>query len=153
MLRPLLCQSIRVLGALALLAALAACDQKPTPTAQAQAPAASAAAVASTTAPAPLTPATATIPPPDVGKLETVKVTADGYGGSASEAVAEAMSMAIMQVNGAAVDMATIRARLGIDVTTNQTSASMRAEGFAEAVRTRSGGVVQNFRIVNMDEP
>ena len=156
MLRPLLCQSIRMLGALALLAALAACDQKPAPTTQAPAakvPAASAAAVAGTTAPAPLTPATATIPPPDVGKLETVKVTADGYGGSASEAVAEAMSMAIMQVNGAAVDMATIRARLGIDVTTNQTSASMRAEGFAEAVRTRSGGVVQNFRIVNMDEP
>jgi len=146
--------SIRTFGLAALLAALAACDQKPAPTAQtpvAQAPAASA-APASTT-PAPLTPATATIPPPDVGKLETVKVTADGYGTSASEAVAEAMSMAILQVNGAAVDLATVKARLGIDVTTNQTAASMRAEGFAEAVRTRSGGVVQNFRVVTMDEP
>ncbi len=149
-------QSIRMLGVVALLAALAACDQKPAATAQApaaQAPAASAAAVAAANAPTPLTPATATIPPPDVGKLETVKVTADGYGTSASEAVAEAMRMAILQVNGASVDMATINAKLGIDVTTNQTSASMRAEGFAEAVRTRSGGVVQNFRIVNMDEP
>ena len=139
------------------LAVLAACDQKPAATAAAPgtpAPAASAApAAVATTAPAPLTPATATIPPPDVGKLETVKVTADGYGGSASEAVAEAMRMAILQVNGAAVDMATVNAKLGIDVTTNQSAQSMRAEGFADAVRTRSGGVVQNFRIVNMDEP
>jgi len=154
-------QSIRMTGLTALLAGalavLAACDQKPSATAAAPATpslAASAApAAVATTAPAPLTPATATIPPPDVGKLETVKVTADGYGGSASEAVAEAMRMAILQVNGAAVDMATVNAKLGIDVTTNQTSQSMRAEGFADAVRTRSGGVVQNFRIVNMDEP
>jgi curli biogenesis system outer membrane secretion channel CsgG len=150
-------RSIRMLG-WALLAALAACDQKPAGTAAstASAPAVSvapAASVAATNAPTPLTPATATIPPPDVGKLETVKVTADGYGASASEAVAEAMRMAILQVNGASVDMATVNAKLGIDVTTNQTTSSMRAEGFADAVRTRSGGVVQNFRIVNMDEP
>ena len=147
--------SIRMFGLAASLAALAACDQKPASTAaQAPAaPAASAAPAAGGTAPAPLTPATATIPPPDVGKLETVKVTADGYGVSASEAVAEAMRMAILQVNGAAVDMATVNAKLGIDVTTNQSASSMRAEGFADAVRTRSGGVVQNFRIVAMDEP
>ena len=150
-------RSIHLFGLTALLVALTACDQKPAAPsapapAAATAPAASAAVAAAAT-PAPLTPATATIPPPDVGKLETVKVTADGYGASASEAVAEAMSMAILQVNGASVDMATIKAKLGIDVTTNQTSASMRAEGFADAVRTRSGGVVQNFRVVNMDEP
>ena len=145
--------SIRTMGLTALLlAALAACDQKPATT-TAQAPVAAPAASAAPAAPAPLTPATATIPPPDVGKLETVKVTADGYGSSASDAVAEAMRMAILQVNGAAVDMATVNAKLGIDVTTNQTAQSMRAEGFADAVRTRSGGVVQNFRIVNMDEP
>jgi curli biogenesis system outer membrane secretion channel CsgG len=144
-------QTIRVFGVAALLAALTACDQKPTaPAPVAQAPAASAVVA---TAPAPLTPATATIPPPDVGKLETVKVTADGYGLSAPEAVAEAMRMAILQVNGASIDMATVNAKLGIDVTTNQSAAAMRAEGFAEAVRTRSGGVVQNFRIVAMDEP
>ena len=149
----MLLRQSKILGVAALLAVLAACDQKPATTAPAaQAPAASVAPTA-TAAPAPLTPATATIPPPDVGKLETVKVTADGYGTSASEAVAEAMSMAILQVNGAAVDMATIKARLGVDVTTNQTVSSMRAEGFAEAVRTRSGGVVQNFRVVAMDEP
>ena len=141
-------------GLAVLLAALAACDQKPAaPTAAVPVVQANAASAAATASPAPLTPATATIPPPDVGKLETVKVTADGYGASASEAVAEAMRMAILQVNGAAVDMATVNAKLGIDVTTNQTTASMRADGFAEAVRTRSGGVVQNFRVVNMDEP
>lgn len=147
-------QSIRTGAMAALFAVLAACDQKPAataPAAPASAPSAAPAAVSN--APTPLTPATATIPPPDVGKLETVKVAADGYGTSASEAVAEAMRMAILQVNGAAVDIATVNAKLGIDVTSNQTAASMRAEGFAEAVRTRSGGVVQNFRIVAMDEP
>jgi len=140
-------------------ALLAACDQKqPAATAQ-QAPAASAAAVAaaavaaSSAAPTPLTPATATIPPPDVGKLAVEKVTADGYGASASDAVAEALRLAILQVNGASIDMVTINTKLGIDVTLNQSAASLRAEGFREAVRQRSGGVVQNFRIVNMDEP
>ena len=89
------------------LSSLTACDRKPAaPPAIAQAPAASATAVAPTS-PAPLTPATATIPPPDVGRLETVKVTVDGYGASASDAVAEAMRLAILQVNGAAVDLPT----------------------------------------------
>lgn len=151
---------MRILTLAGLLAGLAACDQKPPAAVSAAAPAAApvvaatdAASAANASAPAPLTPATATIPPPDVGKLETVKVTADGYGASAPDAVAEAMRMAILQVNGATVDLATINAKLGIDVTTSQTAASMRAEGFADAVRTRSGGVVQNFRIVAMDEP
>lgn len=154
----------RALMLAGLLAGLAACDQKPPAAASAAAPAAPPAAATATadaasapaatsTAAAPLTPATATIPPPDVGKLETVKVTADGYGASAPDAVAEAMRMAILQVNGAVVDMATVNAKLGIDVTLNQTAATMRASAFADAVRTRSGGVVQNFRIVAMDEP
>jgi len=151
--------AVHALSLAGLLAGLAACDQKPPAAASAAAvppaqPAASTeATAANANAPAPLTPATATIPPPDVGRLETVKVSADGYGTSAPDAVAEAMRMAILQVNGAVVDMATVNAKLGIDVTLNQTAATMRADAFADAVRTRSGGVVQNFRIVAMDEP
>ena len=151
------CRSIRSCGwaaaVVAALAGLSACNRK------VEAPPVPAIAAASTPPPAaingptPLTPATATIPPPDVGKLETVKVAADGYGFSAAQAVAEAMRLAILQVNGATVDLATVNAKLGIDVTTDQTATSMRADGFAEAVRSRSGGVVQNFRIVHMDEP
>jgi curli biogenesis system outer membrane secretion channel CsgG/predicted small lipoprotein YifL len=143
--------SLRTLGVALLVAALAACGKK----SDAPTPAAALTAVpAAPTAPAvPTASAVATPPVPDVGKLETVKVSADGYGSSASEAVAEAMQLAILQVNGASVDMTTVKARFGLDVTMNQTWASMRAEAFADAVRTRSGGVIQNFRIVNMDEP
>src|SRR4051812_41707476 len=46
-------------------------------------------------------PASAAAPMPDVGKLETVSVKADGFGTTASEATAEAMKLAILQVNGA----------------------------------------------------
>ncbi|MBI3368646.1 MAG: hypothetical protein HY021_09470 [Burkholderiales bacterium] len=132
-------------GVLAALAVVG-CDKK------AEAPAMQAAA-SGPAGPTPLTPGTATIPPPDVGKLATEKVTANGYGSSASEAVAEAMRLAILQVNGASVDVATVNAKLGIDVTLNQTSASMRADVFGDAVRQRSGGVVQNFRVTELSEP
>jgi hypothetical protein len=130
----------RIRTALALLAlclAAAGCDRKAPQAAAtlpaggdavAQAPAAAPATAPSTAqTPAPLTPETATIPPPDVGKLETVKVTADGFGASASEAVAEALRLAILQVNGATVDVDTVNARLGIDATFNQTPVSLRA--------------------------
>jgi len=144
---------------LAVCLAGAGCDRK-APQAVATPPAsgdvvaqAPAAAPSPAPTPAPLTPETATIPPPDVGKLETVKVTADGFGASASEAVAEALRLAILQVNGATVDVDTVNARLGIDATFNQTPVSLRASAFAEAVFQKSGGVVQNFRMLELSEP
>ena len=156
-------RSIRtmVLGALALVAA--GCDQKPAasptppvvaPAALVRAPAASG-PMATTTGDATAAPAAPAPPMPalDVGKLDTVQVSADGFGATASEAVGEAIRLAILQVNGAAVQATTVAARLSVDVATPQSVASLRAEGFAEAVRTRSGGVVQNFRIVAMSEP
>ena len=149
--------TIRILVATSVAALLVACDPKPastaqTPAASAGSAVATATSITTTTAAAPAPPS-ATLPPLDVGKLELVKVSAEGSGQSAPEAVGEAMRMAILQVNGAAIDMRTVNARLGIDVTSSQSTASMRAEGFADAVRTRSGGVIQDFRIVGMDEP
>ena len=152
-------RSIRtmVLAALAVLAA--GCDQKPVaaPPPPAAAPVAVARAPLANTAPAP---AVAEAPPPaptmpalDVGKLDTVKVVSDGFGATASDAVGEAIRLAILQVNGVAMEATTISAKLGVDVVSGQSAASLRAEGFAEAVRTRSGGVIQNFRIVAMSEP
>lgn len=139
---------IRQVAVLAAALVLAACDRgKPAE------PVAAAPAAAGTAAPAPLTPETATIPPPDVGKLETVKVTANGSGASAAEAVAEALRLAILQVNGASVDIDTVNAKLGIDATLNQTPVSLRASAFADVVQQKSGGVVQNFRIVELSEP
>ena len=146
---------------LAALAALASgCDQKPAspPAATApvaRAPAASASpppATAGETALAPAAP-TSTMPALDVGKLDTVKVVSDGFGATAADAVGEAIRLSILQVNGAAVEATTVSVRLGVDVVAGQSAASLRAEGFADAVRTRSGGVVQNFRIVALSEP
>lgn len=126
-------------------AALAACDRQPS----ASSAAATAAAVAASAA----VPVAATPPVPDVGKLAIESVTATGHGATASDAVGEALRLAVLQVNGASIDSVSVNTRWGVDMTLNQSSASMRAEGFREAVRQRSGGVVQNFRIVSLDEP
>lgn len=144
---PALARAMTVAG---VLSTLGACDQKPVTT-----PAVVSAAAASASAVGVAVPAasTATLPMPDVGKLEMVKITADGSGASASDAVGEAMRLAILQVNGASIDMASVNSKLGIDVTLNQSAASLRAVGFSDSVRQRSGGVIQNFRIVDLSEP
>lgn len=92
-------------------------------------------------------------PVPDVGKLSHVQTTATGYGTSPGEAVADAMKLAILQVNGAAVQSASVSVKYGLDVSLNQDSASLRGNAFAEAVTQRSGGVIQNFKLVEMKEP
>jgi hypothetical protein len=92
-------------------------------------------------------------PVPDAGKLDFVKVTARGFGTSASEAVSEAMKLAILQVNGASVRASTVSVSYGLDATNGQDSVSMRAGAFADAVRTHSGGSIRNFRILRLEEP
>lgn len=92
-------------------------------------------------------------PIPDVGKLGTETTTAQGFGASAGEAVAEAMKLALLQVNGAAVQSSTVTAKYGLDVTLNQDSASLRAKEFAEVIATRSGGVIQNLKVLELKEP
>src|SRR5258707_14247223 len=47
----------------------------------------------------------AAAPIPDVGRIETVPVRADGRGSFPAEAVDEAIKDAIMQVNGKAIDL------------------------------------------------
>ena len=92
-------------------------------------------------------------PVPDVGKLSNVLATAQGFGATPGEAVAEAMKLAILQVNGAAIESASVNVKYGLDVSLNRSSASLRANEFAEAVTQRSGGVIQNFKLVEMQEP
>jgi hypothetical protein len=72
---------------------------------------------------------------PDVGKLESVSTTATGLGKTAGEAMAEAMKMALLQVNGAVVQTESVTAKYGLDVSLNQDSASLRANAFAELVQ------------------
>jgi len=101
----------------------------------------------------PAPPGSVAAPMPDVGKVSNVQTTAQGYGMTPGEAVAEAMKLAILQVNGAAVQSASISVKYGLDVSLNQDSASLRGNAFAEAVMQRSGGVIQNFKLVEMQEP
>jgi curli biogenesis system outer membrane secretion channel CsgG len=98
--------------------------------------------------------ATGVSPPvPDVGQLTSEKTTAQGFGATAGEAVAEAMKLAILQVNGAALASETVSVKFGLDVAFDQDSVSLRGSGFADAVRQRSGGVIQNLRMIELQEP
>jgi curli biogenesis system outer membrane secretion channel CsgG len=97
--------------------------------------------------------ASAAPPLPDMGKLETETSKAEGFGASAGEAVAEAMKLAILQVNGAVMQSSTVTAKYGLDVSLGKDSASLRASEFAEIVKQRSGGVIQNFKVLELQEP
>lgn len=92
-------------------------------------------------------------PVPDVGKVSNVLTTAQGFGASAGEAVADAMKLAILQVNGAAIQSSTVSAQYGLDVSLNQDAVSLRANAFADVVAQRSGGVIQNFKLLELIEP
>ena len=126
-----------LLGALAALVVVAGCGPKSEETSAAPAPANNSVAP----------------PPPDVGKLENVSTTATGIGRTAGEAMAEAMKMALLQVNGAVLQTEGITAKYGLDVSLNQDSASLRANAFAERVRQKSGGVIQNLKVISLEEP
>jgi curli biogenesis system outer membrane secretion channel CsgG len=107
-------------------------------------------------APAPAaapTPVNAAAPVPDAGKLESVKVTASGLGQSAGEAMSEALKMALLQVNGATIQTASISTKYGLDVSLGKDSASLRASEFVEQVKQRSGGVIQSLSVVSLEEP
>lgn len=132
--RQLLC-----LSAVAAAAFLAACNK-----AEPEKAAAPAAAPA---------PASVAAPVPDVGKVSNVQTTAQGWGASPGEAVAQAMKMAILQVNGAAVQSESVNVKYGLDISLEQDAVSLRGSAFAEAVMQKSGGVIQNFKLVEMQEP
>ncbi len=125
-------------GALVALFFMAGCSEKAADTSPAQGPASAPSAAA---------------PVPDVGKVETEKVTASGFGDTAGEATTEAMKLALLQVNGAVVQAQSVVAKYGLDVSLGQDSASLRANAFAEVVAQRSGGVIQHLRVLSLDEP
>jgi len=92
-------------------------------------------------------------PMPDAGKLTTVPVKADGSGRSVGEAVNEAIKLAILQANGASVDMSSEQFRFALDVATPFDSGSVRAAGFAETVAQKSKGAVTGFSISSLTGP
>jgi curli biogenesis system outer membrane secretion channel CsgG len=135
-------QLTRLIAFLAASTLVAGCAKQGDPAATSRAPAAP-----------PTSSSTATSPIPDVGKLETVTVTAQGSGPTAGVAVQEAMKLAILEVNGATINTSSIAVKFGLDVAEGQTAAMLRGSAFAEAVAQRSKGTVTGFKLVNMTEP
>ena len=90
---------------------------------------------------------------PDVGGVRRVEVTTTGRGMSMSEAMTEAMKLAVLEVNGAVVDTATLTMKLGLDVTDGKDAASLRGSAFADLVAQSSGGVIQSLKVVEATEP
>lgn len=95
----------------------------------------------------------AAAPLPDVGKMESQQVTASGLGASPGEAMAQALSMALLQVNGATIQTANMSTKYGLDVSLGKDSASLRAQEFVESVKQKSGGVIQSMQVVSLEEP
>lgn len=124
---------------------IAGCSKRDTEPAVASASAASASVAATAPHMAPAV--------PDAGKLESVATQAEGLGGSAPEAVAEAMRLAILQVNGAELETSTIRVKFGLETHRPNVSEWLRGDALAAAVRDRSGGVIQSMKVLELVEP
>jgi curli biogenesis system outer membrane secretion channel CsgG len=90
---------------------------------------------------------------PDVGKIEQVTVTTQGSGPTADVAVQEALKLAILEVNGEALDASSITVNFGLDVAAGKTVAMLRGSAFAEEIAQRSKGAVTSFKLVSMTEP
>lgn len=90
---------------------------------------------------------------PDAGKVENVSTTATGTGATASEAVEEALKLAIKQVNGVSMDMSSEQIRAIFAATAGKDSAQLSAHVFGEYLAQQSGGVVTSFKLVEMEEP
>lgn len=97
--------------------------------------------------------ASAAAPMPDVGKVDTVPTSTDGYGPTPAAATSDAMKSAILQVNGATIDTGSVQVKYGLDVTDGTDSVSIRATEFAERVAQKSGGAITNFKVVSVTEP
>ena len=98
-------------------------------------------------------PANVAAPMPDVGRLALVATTASGFGSTAGEAVAEAMKLAVLQVNGATIQTDSVSAKYGLDVSLGRDSASLRASEFVDLVQQKSGGAIQHFKLLELREP
>ncbi len=130
-----------LIGALSALMVVAGCSLKSEETS---------AAIAPTNNPAS---SSAAPPTPDVGKLESVRTTASGLGATAGEAMTQAMQMALLQINGAVIQAESSSEKYGLNISLNQDSASLRANAFAELIQQKSGGVIQNLKVISLEEP
>jgi curli biogenesis system outer membrane secretion channel CsgG len=137
---------------------LGACGPKEDGKAPAASPASAAATAAAASATATLAPTAPVEAAPmvrglDVGKTSTQATRAAGSGRSLSEAVNDAIRTAILQANGATVDLGSQQFRFAMDVATDIGDASIRAAGFAATVEQRSRGAITGFKMESAEGP
>jgi curli biogenesis system outer membrane secretion channel CsgG len=96
---------------------------------------------------------------PDVGSVEQVDVSAKGVGITPGAAINEALKTAIMQVNGTVVSSVSAnlnsmsKVTADVDVQTSEgkdsakVSSVVQGSQFAEAIISKSGGVVSSFKV------
>jgi hypothetical protein len=92
----------------------------------------------------------ASVPMPDVGRVESVPVRADGRGSFPGEAVNEAIKAAILQVNGTTVDLSSEQFRASVAVAIGRDPIALQSGGFAQRVSEHSRGAVTHFKIVSL---
>lgn len=91
--------------------------------------------------------------PLDVGKVESVKVMAEGEGDNAAEAVDAALRMAILQVNGTSIDSSSSKVSVTVDISDKNDENSLKANAFANVVKQKFNGVVTDFRVLEINKP
>ena len=129
--------------------ALCACGPKDGP-AQPQAaasPASAAVTAATASAAAPM------VRGLDVGKTTTLPTRTAGSGKSVAAAVDDAIRTAILQANGATVDLGSQQFRFALDVATRIGDAGLRAAGVASTVEQRSRGAITGFKLESAEGP
>ncbi|MEY4562739.1 MAG: hypothetical protein RLZZ618_2016 [Pseudomonadota bacterium] len=89
----------------------------------------------------------------DVGKTYTQPTRSLGSGKSVSAAVNDAVRTAILQANGASVDLTSQQFKFALDVATDYADASIRAAGFASVVEQRSRGALTGFKLESVEGP
>lgn len=89
---------------------------------------------------------------PDFGSAEHVVTKAVGYGPSLIAAVDAAILSAIKQVNGQTMDASSVSLQQGVAVGIGKDVVQISSAGFAQAVSTRSGGAVTNFKLLSHEQ-
>lgn len=124
---------------------LAACQRTPE---TAEAPSAPSAAASASTAVVTQTQPDGVLP--DMGQTRAVRVTATGHGATAAEAVNEALRLAVMQVNGVALDTQSSRYSAAVSLVAGQDAMTLQSSGFAQELVQRAGGVISGFKVIRL---
>lgn len=89
---------------------------------------------------------------PDMGGVESIVVETEGRGPTVMNAVANALQLAVAQVNGTAVDALSTSIESGLSLSDGNETVQLHASAFQEAIRTRTKGMVTNFKLLKKEQ-